>query len=136
MTVFQPPRNLTLESTAWSLAINVTQTLTSPRNLTSPGAASWGSSKIAIMSNSTYGGLTLEFRWEYLAIPAGANALPILSPWSIPNASASAGYFPSIFYPAAFVGLASTSKSPATRRLRLRSQAHWGRGEHHLPHRR
>jgi hypothetical protein len=113
LTVFGAPRNLTLSSDPWSAPTNLTKTLTATENLSSATPATLTSSKIAVMSNTTYGLLTLEFRWKYIATAAGVNATARTSPWSIPNASASAPYLPSTFFPADLVALASVSPVPA-----------------------
>jgi hypothetical protein len=114
VSVFEPPRNLTLSSNAWSLPINLTKTLTQSEDLASTTPATLTSSKIAVLSNSSYGVLTLEFRWSYVATPFGTNQSRIATAWTIPNASSTAPYLPSIFFPADFVGLNSTSARPAT----------------------
>jgi hypothetical protein len=113
VSVFGAPRNLTLAGNAWSPPINLTKTLTVPENLTSASSATLTSSKIAVMSNSTYGALTLEFRWSFVATPSGTNVTAFVSPWTTPNASAASPFLPSIFFPADFVALASTSPRPA-----------------------
>jgi hypothetical protein len=113
LSVFAAPRNLTLTSNAWSLPVNFSKTLSGSENLTSSVQATLSSSKIAVMSNSTYGDLTLEFRWSYVVTTFGANATRATSPWTLPNSTAASGYLPSIFYPANLVLLASVGPLPA-----------------------
>jgi hypothetical protein len=112
--VYQAPSTLTLTGANWSKPINETKTLATAENLSSLSEAALTSSKIAVMSNSTYGALSLEFRWSYVATPAGTSSVPRTSGWSIPNATASGAYLASIFFPATYVGLAGTSSQPAT----------------------
>jgi len=70
------------------------------------------SSKQAVMANATSGTLTLEFRWHWSFVPAGGGATRA-GPWTIPSMNASSPYLPSIFYPAPYIGVLSTSPTPA-----------------------
>jgi hypothetical protein len=81
-------------------------------NFSTTGSAFLTTEKLAIMAGASYGNLTLEFRWQWVE---GASLTTLQAgTWTLPSATASSPYLPSIFYPAPRVALVSTSPSPAT----------------------
>jgi hypothetical protein len=105
--------NVTVSKKGWSspTLLVATKTLTAATNFTSANAQ-LSTSKYAVMANAVSGVLTLEFRWRWSVAPAFGSPF-VNGTWSVPSKKAMAPSLPSIFYPAPYVGVVSTSGSPA-----------------------
>jgi hypothetical protein len=76
------------------------------------GPAVLSSQKIAVLSSLPYGGIALEFRWHWTLRDPGSSDL--LGPWTVPTPNVQwPSALPSIFLPAPYVNIVSTSGSPA-----------------------
>ncbi len=108
-----PGKNVTITGSSWTspALLYGTTKLTSRANF-STASAYLTTSKYAVMANAHSGFLTLEFRWHWGFIPAMGGAAQNGS-WSVPSMNATSPYLPSIFYPAPYVGIVSTTASPA-----------------------
>jgi len=108
-----PAKNVTIAGNGWSspTLLSGTTKLTYKENF-SAASAYLTSSKYAVMANAVSGSLTLEFRWHWSFVPAKGGAAQN-GTWSVPSRNATSPYLPSIFYPAPYVGIVSTTSSPA-----------------------
>jgi hypothetical protein len=114
LTLTIPPRNLTILGRGWSsptlLAANKTLSAATTFGTLD---AELSTSKYAVMADVASGSLTLEFRWRWSVAPS-AGAAFLNSSWSVPSKKASSPSLPSIFFPAPYVGVVSTSGLAAT----------------------
>ncbi|MGD0588841.1 MAG: hypothetical protein ABSA63_08640 [Thermoplasmata archaeon] len=108
-----PPKNVTVTGAGWSspALLSKNTTLTSDEDFSTTNA-SLTTSKLAVMANATSGSLTLEFRWQWNFSSEGLGTNDSGN-WSVPSLTATSSYLPSIFYPAPYVGIVSTTASPA-----------------------
>ncbi len=107
-----PAKHVTVAGNGWSTPtlLSGTKKLTSEEYF-SAASAFLTTSKYAVMANATSGSLTLEFRWLWSFVPEKGG--PVQSgAWSVPSKNATSPYLPSIFYPAPYVGVVSTTASP------------------------
>jgi lipocalin len=108
-----PEENVTITGPGWSspTLLSATTKLTSNENF-SGASAYLTTGKYAVMANAVSGSLTLEFRWQwnFSSATGGTNET---GSWSVPSLTATSPYLPSIFYPAPYVGIVSTTASPA-----------------------
>ena len=118
-----PAKNVTITGPGWSspALLSKSTKLTADENF-SAANASLTTSEYAVMANATSGSLTLEFRWQwnFSSTTGGTNKT---GNWSVPSLTATSPYLPSIFYPAPYVGVVSTSASPAGCRDELHPRA-------------
>lgn len=70
------------------------------------------SSKYAVMVAATYGNFTVELRWHWSVYHVKGGTTKD-GRWTVPSRSATGAFLPSIFYPAPFVWISSTSGSTA-----------------------
>ena len=114
LTVYQSPTTLHVAGSAWSSPLNHSKTLTQAETFATGKNATLSTQKIAVMSPTSYGTLTLEFRWRWFVTPpTGSLSLPQSSSWTVPSLQATSPYLPSIFYPAPSVTVVATSANPA-----------------------
>jgi len=108
-----PAKNVTIAGSGWSspTLLSGATKLTSRENF-SALSAYLTTSKHAVMANAVSGSLTLEFRWHWGFLPANGGAVQN-GTWTVPSKNATSPYLPSIFYPAPYVGVVSTTPSPA-----------------------
>ncbi len=108
-----PEENVTITGPGWSspALLSKSTKLTADESF-SAANASLTTGKYAVMANATSGSLTLEFRWQwnFSSTTGGTNET---GNWSVPSLTATSPYLPSIFYPAPYVGVVSTTSSPA-----------------------
>jgi hypothetical protein len=89
------------------------------RSYLSAGTVSFGgapavlsSQKIAVLSSVPYGEIALEFRWHWILRNPGSS--DAVGPWTVPTPNVQwPSALPSIFLPAPYVNIVSTSGSPA-----------------------
>jgi hypothetical protein len=109
LTLTIPSRNVTIAGRGWSsptlLAAN--KTLSAATTFGTSDAA-LSTAKYAVMADVASGSLTLEFRWRWSMAPSAGTAF-VNSSWSVPSKKASSPSLPSIFFPAPYVGVVSTS---------------------------
>jgi len=108
-----PAKNVSIGGSGWSspTLLSGSTKLTSKANF-SAASAYLTTSKYAVMANAVSGSLTLEFRWHWGFVPANGGVVQN-GTWTVPSKNATAPYLPSIFYPAPYVGVVSTTASPA-----------------------
>ncbi len=113
VTIVIPAKTFVLNGQNWSppSVLDVSKTLTSNTTFSSTPAY-LTSLRWAVMVNRTSGSVTVEFMWHWRLVPAGGGA-PISAKWSVPSKNATYPEYPTIFYPAPFVGVLSSSRSPA-----------------------
>jgi hypothetical protein len=114
VTIFFLGKTVAISNGKWTSPDLFTQSTTLHSNVTfSSGTSAYlSTSKLAVMATASSGSLTVEFRWHWTVDPAG-NQSARVGPWSVPSSTEKAPFLPSIFFPAPYVGVPSTSGSPA-----------------------
>jgi hypothetical protein len=113
ITLYLPPAIATLSDANWVSPPFAHSTFVSSQDLSFSGASALLSSqKLAVMASATYGTLALQFRWQWTLVqPDGTQTAGAwTTPTSQPNWPQST---PSIFFPAPYVRLISSTPSPA-----------------------
>jgi hypothetical protein len=104
--VFLPPTWIHLRGTGWSSSVSGLTKITS--TVVFPGGnATLSTGWLAVMANPTFGSYLLHFRWQWTTLPAVGRA--VTSPWSGRISMSNENEQPNSFYPAPFVGVASTT---------------------------
>jgi len=111
--VFSAPRTSVIAGSKWSDAKSLAVSSKVGATLTfNPNASAYlSTAKIAVMATTPTGSLTLEVRWHWTVFHV-KNGHRTTGAWSTPTSTARAPYLPSIFFPASYVGIVSTSGSP------------------------
>lgn len=104
------PKDFTVTSSAWSSASSrsASTTLTANASFASGISAYLTTAKIAVLVDAAYGNVTLEIRWHWV-IHHVSRGTTKSGAWTVPSYNATGIYLPSIFYPAPWVGVVSTS---------------------------
>jgi hypothetical protein len=110
VSVFIAARTVVVLGSQWSNAslFAGSTTLSGTPTFNPNGTAYLSTSKVALMATTTTGSLTLKVRWHWTLfhVKTGARAS---GAWTSPSRYAKSPYLPSIFFPAAYVGIVSTS---------------------------
>lgn len=111
LALYLAPKTLNVSGGLWSSpALRSASTKITGSYDFSSSSAYLTTSKIAVMASVPTGSLTLEFRWEWSIFRAKTGVLDA-GKWTVPSNGSKSPYLPSIFYPASYVGIASTSGS-------------------------
>jgi hypothetical protein len=108
-----PAENVSITGKGWSspARLNWSTKLADSENFSS-ASAFFTTGKNAVMAAAESGSLLLKFRWQWSFRPLSGGPATT-GRWSSPSLNATSPNLPSIFYPAPFVGLVSTTASPA-----------------------
>ncbi|MCI4360775.1 MAG: hypothetical protein L3J91_03655 [Thermoplasmata archaeon] len=114
LSVSMPPKTLTLSGAGWAAAASESKskTVSSATSFAKSSNAYLSTSRIAVMASADYGSLELEFRWNW-SVQSSPLGTTTSSGWSVPSLVATSPNRPSIFEPAPYVAIASTSPQPA-----------------------
>lgn len=113
-SVFVGGHTVKVQGTGWSKATTVTQTKSATSSLafSTAKSATLSTQKIALMANVSYGQLTLEIRWHW-SETTKSGGTPVNGSWTVPSANATSPALPSVFSPAPYVPIVSTSPTTA-----------------------
>jgi hypothetical protein len=114
-TIYFSPRTIQTNASGWSNPSLGTRTIQPPGGLAlRPGAtATLSTQKIAVMASADYGNFTIELRWRWVVTQP--NGSVTRANWSVPTYAAHwPTSIPSIFEPAPYVPLLSTTGASAT----------------------
>lgn len=112
-TMFLAPHVLSISQGGWISSPFLNRSAVVPGGLAFKqfASATLSTQKLALMGTAQYGFLTVEVRWQWGNTVNGTSGMKhTLGPWSVPTAKS--GYpksLPSIFYPAPYVPVLSTS---------------------------
>jgi hypothetical protein len=109
LSVYTPPRAFNISNSSWTAASAATtkKVLTQAETFSATTAVTMTTELVGVMATAADGTVELAFRWQW-TITYASNGSSISSPWSPLR---STGADPTIFYPAPYVELASTSNS-------------------------
>jgi hypothetical protein len=112
LLLYLGPKTAVIANSQWSVAsaLEATTKLVSTVTFDPNASAHLSTSKLAVMATAPTGSMSLEVRWHWTIyhIKSGSKAT---GPWTKPSLTASSPNLPSTFYPAAYVGIVSTSGS-------------------------
>lgn len=111
------PRNITVASAGWTAANALARSSSVPAGLVfkKGSEASLTSMKVSIMANDRYGNVTIEARWRWGSTPAPGHS--VWGSWTVPTSKTKSPHpddLPSIFYPAPYADLVSSTGAVAT----------------------
>jgi hypothetical protein len=107
-------RNVTVTGLGWSSSTLLRESVPLTSNYTFSSASAYlTTSKAAVMSNSVRGTWNVSFRWAW-NFTAGGGLPPQNGTWTVPSITSTGTFLPSIFLPAPYIGILSTSGIPAT----------------------
>jgi hypothetical protein len=109
LSVYTPPRSFNISNTNWTLASLATtkKVMTQAESFSTTTSATMTTELVGVMATAADGTVELGFRWMW-TITYASNGTSVSSPWSPLR---STGADPTIFYPAPYVELASTSNA-------------------------
>jgi hypothetical protein len=108
LSVYTPPRAVNLSNTSWSPAsVTTTKKVMTQNESFSTSAATMTSELVGVMATAAEGTVELAFRWSW-TVTYASNGTSYSSSWSPLR---STGADPTIFYPAPYVELVSTSNT-------------------------
>lgn len=110
VSVFFPPKTIGITSSKWSANRTVGTTVGTATRIDPNATAYLSTSKIAVMAGMPTGTLTIEVRWHWAVFNPSTGAHSS-GAWTKPSYAASGPFLPSIFFPASYVGIVSTSGS-------------------------
>ncbi|MCI4366995.1 MAG: hypothetical protein L3K08_04505 [Thermoplasmata archaeon] len=112
LLIYFGPKNAVIANSLWSDAatLKVTTKLVSTAVFDPNASAHLSTSKLAVMATTPTGSMTLEVRWHWTLYHTQSGS-KVTGPWTKPSLNASSPNLPSTFYPAAYVGIVSTSGS-------------------------